>query len=149
MTSLEIAELTGKQHKNLMQAIRNMEPAWEKHVDANLHWHRKGQRGKFCARWINDGGNPPCHRFGNSLRELFPSVVTQTLTRQLNNRLHFQLVEYKERKRRLKFQLTRAQFSALVDRRQTIIAVVIADENDHSARLCRFLALRSFSRYAL
>ena len=29
MTSLEIAELTGKQHKNVMQAIRNMEPAWE------------------------------------------------------------------------------------------------------------------------
>ena len=27
---LEIAELTGKQHKNVMQAIRNMEPAWEK-----------------------------------------------------------------------------------------------------------------------
>ncbi len=27
---LEIAELTGKQHKNLMQAIRNMDPAWEK-----------------------------------------------------------------------------------------------------------------------
>ncbi len=23
-------ELTGKQHKNVMQAIRNMEPAWEK-----------------------------------------------------------------------------------------------------------------------
>ena len=30
MTSLEIAELTGKQHKNVMQAIRHMEPAWEK-----------------------------------------------------------------------------------------------------------------------
>lgn len=30
MTSLEIAELTGKQHKDLMKAIRNMEPAWEK-----------------------------------------------------------------------------------------------------------------------
>ena len=30
MTKLEIAELTGKQHKNVMQAIRNMEPAWEK-----------------------------------------------------------------------------------------------------------------------
>ena len=26
----EIAELTGKQHKNLLKAIRNMEPAWEK-----------------------------------------------------------------------------------------------------------------------
>ena len=25
-----IAELTGKQHKNLMQAIRKMEPAWVK-----------------------------------------------------------------------------------------------------------------------
>ena len=25
-----IAELTGKQHKNVMQAIRNIEPAWEK-----------------------------------------------------------------------------------------------------------------------
>ncbi len=30
MTSLETAELTGKQHKNVMQAIRNMEPAWVK-----------------------------------------------------------------------------------------------------------------------
>ena len=30
MTSLEIAELTGKQHKDVMRAIRNMEPAWEK-----------------------------------------------------------------------------------------------------------------------
>jgi phage regulator Rha-like protein len=30
MTSIEIAEVTGKQHKNVMQAIRKMEPAWEK-----------------------------------------------------------------------------------------------------------------------
>ena len=30
MTSIEIAEVTGKQHKNVMQAIRNMAPAWEK-----------------------------------------------------------------------------------------------------------------------
>ena len=30
MTSLEIAELTGKQHKHLMEAIRKMEPAWAK-----------------------------------------------------------------------------------------------------------------------
>ncbi len=36
MTSLEIAEVTGKQHKNVMQAIRNMEPAWEKSLGANL-----------------------------------------------------------------------------------------------------------------
>ena len=30
MTSLEIATITGKQHKNVMQSIRNMEAAWEK-----------------------------------------------------------------------------------------------------------------------
>ena len=30
MTSLEIAAITGKQHKDVMRAIRNMEPAWEK-----------------------------------------------------------------------------------------------------------------------
>ena len=36
MTSLEIAELTGKQHKNIMQAIRNMEPAWEKITGLNF-----------------------------------------------------------------------------------------------------------------
>ena len=30
MTSLEIAELTGKQHYHVMEAIRKMEPAWER-----------------------------------------------------------------------------------------------------------------------
>ena len=30
MTSLDIAAVTGKSHKNVLQAIRNMEPAWEK-----------------------------------------------------------------------------------------------------------------------
>ena len=30
MTSLEIAELTGKQHNDLMKSIRKMEPAWVK-----------------------------------------------------------------------------------------------------------------------
>lgn len=30
MSSLQIAELTGKNHKEIMRSIRNMEPAWEK-----------------------------------------------------------------------------------------------------------------------
>ena len=30
MTSLEIAEVTGKPHNDVMKAIRNMEPAWVK-----------------------------------------------------------------------------------------------------------------------
>ena len=36
MTSLEIAELTGKQHKDVLKAIRNMEPAWEKITGRNF-----------------------------------------------------------------------------------------------------------------
>ena len=30
MTSLAIAELTGKQHNDVLKAVRKMEPAWEK-----------------------------------------------------------------------------------------------------------------------
>ena len=30
MTSLEIAEVTGKPHNDVLKAIRKMEPAWEK-----------------------------------------------------------------------------------------------------------------------
>jgi phage regulator Rha-like protein len=36
MTSLEIAELTGKQHKHVMEAIRKMEPAWVKTCGSNF-----------------------------------------------------------------------------------------------------------------
>ena len=30
MSSLEIAELAGRNHKDVMRSIRDMEPAWEK-----------------------------------------------------------------------------------------------------------------------
>ena len=36
MTSLEIAELTGKQHKHVMEAIRKMEPGWAKVCGSNF-----------------------------------------------------------------------------------------------------------------
>lgn len=36
MTSLEIAELTGKQHFHVMEAIRKMEPAWKKVAESNF-----------------------------------------------------------------------------------------------------------------
>ena len=39
MTSLDIAELCGKRHNDVMRAIRNMEPAWEKYHCANLRNH--------------------------------------------------------------------------------------------------------------
>ncbi len=36
MTSLEIANVTGKQHKHVMEAIRKMEPAWVKTCGSNF-----------------------------------------------------------------------------------------------------------------
>ena len=36
MTSLEIAELTGKQHHDVLKAIRAMEPAWKKVTQGNF-----------------------------------------------------------------------------------------------------------------
>ena len=36
MTSLEIAEVTGKQHKHVMEAIRKMEPAWMNIAGSNF-----------------------------------------------------------------------------------------------------------------
>lgn len=36
MSSLEIAKLTGKQHKDVLKAIRNMEPAWVKVTEGNF-----------------------------------------------------------------------------------------------------------------
>ena len=36
MTSLEIAELTGKQHFHVMEAIRKMEPAWKRVAASNF-----------------------------------------------------------------------------------------------------------------
>ena len=36
ITSLEIAELTGKKHKHVMEAIRRMEPAWVNMAGSNF-----------------------------------------------------------------------------------------------------------------
>ena len=36
MTSLEIAQLTGKQHKHVMEAIRKMDPKWESVAGSNF-----------------------------------------------------------------------------------------------------------------
>ena len=50
MTSLEIAELTGKQHKDVLKAIRNMETAWEKYKGANFRSCRKPTICRTAAR---------------------------------------------------------------------------------------------------
>ena len=55
MTSLEIAELTAKQHKHLMEAIRKMEPAWVK-----VH----GSKFRLMFRESVEGLTSPTDRFG-------------------------------------------------------------------------------------
>ena len=48
MTSLEIAELTGKQHCHVMEAIRKMEPAWVKVNQSNFRLiEYKDNRGRL------------------------------------------------------------------------------------------------------
>ena len=60
MTSLEIAELTGKQHFHVMEAIRKMEPAWEKVAASNF------RLGSYKDLNVYDRGLSPvivtCHR---------------------------------------------------------------------------------------
>ncbi len=52
MTSLQIAEITGKAHKNVMQAIRKMEDAWEKISELNFQ----------LAEYQDEQGKPrPCY----------------------------------------------------------------------------------------
>ena len=36
MSSLEIADITGKRHDDVLRAIRNMEPAWKIVTDRNF-----------------------------------------------------------------------------------------------------------------
>ena len=56
MTSLEIAELTAKQHKNVMQA-RNMEPAWEK---------VNGLKFQLVEYQDKKGESRPCYQLTNT-----------------------------------------------------------------------------------
>ena len=57
MTSLEIAELTGKNHFDVLRAIRNMEPAWEKVTEC-----------KFAVSEYKDstGRKLPCYSLTNA-----------------------------------------------------------------------------------
>ena len=99
MTWLEIAELTGKQHKNVMQAIRNMEPAWVKTCGSNF---------RLTSRTIvqPNGGTriTRCQArcdIMEAIRKMEPAWV------KVNGR-NFALVEYKDAKGELR-PITRCQ----------------------------------------
>ena len=53
MTSLQIAEITGKKHFNVLAAIRNMEPAWESQAGIKFNCSSyKDKSGKQCPMYI-------------------------------------------------------------------------------------------------
>lgn len=54
ITSMEIAEITGKRHRDVLRAIREMEPAWEKEKKRKFALlQRRSQAGKFGGFKIN------------------------------------------------------------------------------------------------
>ncbi len=74
MSSLEIAELTGKPHSDLLKAIRTMEPAWE-----------KISGGKFSLAEYTDaqGKTRPCYELTKTeclyiATKLIQGNITQT-----------------------------------------------------------------------
>ena len=62
MTSLEIAELTGKQHNDLMKAIRKMEPAWVKIAQGNFPRVLHRQERAAPTLLLTDENRVPVHR---------------------------------------------------------------------------------------
>lgn len=63
MTSLQIAEITARLHKNVMRAIRNMEPAWEKINGRNFELvDYKDEKGETNME------------LGNKITEMLPKV---------------------------------------------------------------------------
>lgn len=52
MTSLQIAEITGRRHTDVMRAIRNMEPAWDKEECFYIATKFNDEaRAKLIKRW--------------------------------------------------------------------------------------------------
>ena len=51
MTSIEIAEVTGKPHNDVLKAIRKMEPAWEKVCLYIATKFNDEARAKLVLRW--------------------------------------------------------------------------------------------------
>ena len=56
ITSIEIAELTGKMHKHVMEAIRKMEPAWESERGTNFRLSQIRESLAAAELGAGDGG---------------------------------------------------------------------------------------------
>ena len=53
MSSLEIAELTGKPHNDVLKAIRAMEPAWEKIAEGKFSLSEYRDSTGANLSWLN------------------------------------------------------------------------------------------------
>lgn len=89
MSSLEIAEVIGKPHNDIMKAIRKMEPAWEKVA-----------QGKFSRGTYQDKNNQarPCYNL--TYREtLFVATKfnDEAMAKQINVRMYFRLGIFAQR----------------------------------------------------
>lgn len=130
ITSLEIAQLAGKQHKNVMRDIREMEPAWEKVC---------GLKFELTSRMVEmpNGGwrNVPCYAL-----DMFESLFVAT---KFNDEARARLVmrwaelEQQEQKR-IQAELLRHEADANYAREVlqsvgTLTATQIAKEMDMSA----------------
>ena len=71
MTSIEIAELTGKQHKHVMEAIRKMEPAWKEIDGSNFrlvtYKDKKGELRPSGQRHEDSWHCATCSRSGSTV----------------------------------------------------------------------------------
>ena len=99
MTSLEIATLTGKQHSHVMEAIRKMEPAWEKTCKSKF---------RLTSRIINqpNGGTRtvPCY----SLTKIETLYIATKFNDEARARL---VIRWEELERNLRRDVSRTDVS--------------------------------------
>ena len=126
MTSLEIAQLTGKQHKHVMEAIRKMEPAWAKVCGSNF---------RLTSRTIEqpNGGirEIPCYSLSK--------VETLYIATKFNDEARAILVirwEQLEKERRLKAPVKEIRLLAsdeeVLDEAEDIIGAELEKLNQYS-----------------
>lgn len=76
MTSLQIAEITGKQHAHVMEAIRSMEPAWQKVGQSNF---------RLATYTDKQGKERPCYQLTKTECLYIANGYVQSHTEPMKN----------------------------------------------------------------
>lgn len=120
ITSLDIARVVNKAHKNVMQAIRKMEPAWEKTT---------GLKFQLSEYKDSTGRKLPCYEL-TKLETLF-------IATKFNDEARARLViycDYLERKEKERMQEELVYMNNVLKSEDTLTTTMIAKEFDLSAR---------------